>query len=127
MANYNLITSDEFNKRCEEEERSGRFYIEMREALEIGGKWCRVWEDSRTKELFAVEEVKSVNMGFNSDEDGKIDELIATVEKYGKAQASYGVTGRTCHELLAHELSKRLPQYDFEIGYNYYCLVTKKQ
>ncbi len=126
MANYNLITAEEFNRRCEEEERSGGFYIEMREALELDGKWCRVWEDRRTHEAFAVEETKSVNMGFNSDEDGKIDELIKTVEKYGKAQASYGVTGRTMHEILAHRLSKKLPQYDFDIGYNYHCLVTKK-
>lgn len=127
MEKHRLITKEEWEARLREENKSNDFYIEAVYVEEVEGKHCRVYKDTRTGEEFAVEEIKYVYMGFNSEKDGKIDELIATVEKYGKAQARYGVTGRTCHELLAHELSEKLPQYDFEIGYNYHCLVTKKQ
>lgn len=125
MENINLISSVEFQRRCDEEDRSGRLYISWVGCNEIRGKYCTTWRDERTKELFAVESVKSVHMGFNSNEDGKIEELISTVEKYGRAKASYGVLGRTCHEILSYELSKILSQYDFTIG-GYDCIVKKR-
>lgn len=30
------------------------------------------------------------------------------------------------HEILAPNLAKSLPQYDWEIGYNYLCKATKR-
>lgn len=71
-------------------------------------------------------EVRSIYMGFNYNEDGKVEELISIVEKEGACEAYWGVTGRTKHQILSYQLSKELPQYNFNIGENYECIVTKK-
>lgn len=123
MAEIKIISNEELYKMFDEEERTGRDFLEIERQQEIDGKWCQVYKDTRNGKFYASQRRKSVHMGFNSNEEGKVEELIATVEKYGEAEASYGVNGRTCHEMLAHQLSKLLPQFRFVIGYNYQCEV----
>ena len=65
-------------------------------------------------------------MGFNDSPAEKIEEVRRIVETEGMCEASWGVTGRTMHSILAHELSEKLPEYQFKIGYNYECKITKK-
>ena len=77
-------------------------------------------------------EEKQVNMGFNTSRyDGEhwnnaVRKFKDAVERYGIASASWGVTGRTLHQILAYELADALPDYEFEIGYNYKCIARKR-
>lgn len=74
-----------------------------------------------------TKEVRTVHMGFNSNEEGKVEEFIRIVEHEGACKASWGVTGRTSHLMLANELAKSFPQYDWEIDYDRYgCKATKR-
>lgn len=122
----NIISKETWYEMLEAEEKSGREYLVDLRYEEIDGKRYGVWQDKRTGEEFAIREIRTVHMGFNTNEEGKVDEFIAIVEREGECYASWGVTGRTMHGLLAEKLARELPQYDFEIGYNYHCLARKK-
>ena len=131
MENTKIITKEEFTKMTSEElkynDKTGRWYIDtVVYEKEIDGKLYTIYKDTRNGNHYAVPQVKTIHMGFNSNEEGKLEEFIATIEKYGACQASWGVTGRTMHEILASQLAKELPQYDFEIGYNYLCVGRKR-
>lgn len=54
------------------------------------------------------------------------DEIIRVVESDGECSLSWSCTGRTRHAMHAHQWSDAMPQYDFQIGYNYECIVRKK-
>ena len=126
MKKPKIITKRELNDLLEQEYRSNREYMNWKMEAEIDGLLHSIYEDKRSGELYAVRVVRTVHMGFNSNEEGKVEELVGIIEREGACNASWGVTGRTMHEILAHRLSKELPQYDFDIGHNYRCLVTKK-
>ena len=126
MENYTIISREQLNELLEAEEKSGRDFLDWNGYKDFDGKmYCSIWKDTRTGTEYAVKALKSVHMGFNSNEEGKVEELIRTVEQYGEASASWGVTGRTMHSILAEKLADELPQYRFEIGYNYQCDVYK--
>ena len=65
--------------------------------------------------------MKCINMGFNSNEPGKEEEFLEAMKQDGCCGASWGVTGRTMHRILASQLASKYPQYRFEIGDNYEC------
>ena len=93
---------------------------------EIDGLLYTVWKDVRNGKEYAAREIRTVHMGFNSNEDGKVEEFVAIVEREGACKASWGVTGRTMHQMLASQLAGELPQYEFEIDYDRYgCLARK--
>lgn len=123
----NIITKEHWHDMLRAEDKSGKYYLDFVRNEEQDGLLYAVWMDKRTGKDYAVREIRTVNMGFNSNEDGKVDEFVSIVEREGECKASWGVTGRTAHELLAHQLAKELPQYDFEIGYNYHCLARKRK
>ena len=52
--------------------------------------------------------------------------IIEVVESEGACKLSWGCTGRTRHQMHAMQWQDALPQYDFEIGYNYHCVVRKR-
>lgn len=54
------------------------------------------------------------------------DEIIKTVEAEGACELSWSCTGRTRHEMHAHQWAEAMTEYDFEIGYNYHCVVRKR-
>ena len=122
----NIISKETWYEMLEAEEKSGRDYLGYLRFEESDGLLYEVWQDTRTGKEYAVRKSRSVNMGFNSNEEGKVDEFIAIVEREGECYALWGVTGRTMHQILAEQLARELPQYEFEIGYNYHCLARKK-
>ena len=121
MENIYFITSEQANDLWNDERNYQWFGYR-----EYNGKEHSVFQRKRTKELFAYPITRTVHMGFNSNEDGKVEEFIEIVEREGACKASWGVTGRTMHQILAGQLADSLPQYDWEIGYNYHCMATKK-
>ena len=122
-----IITQENLNALLEEEERCRGEFISFLGYRREGLKVFSIWRDERTGKEYAKPEVTLVHMGFNSNEDGKVEELIAVIESNGIARASWGVMGRTQHMMLAQSLEKLLPQYDFEIEYDrYLCLVKKR-
>lgn len=123
----NIVSKDELYELFQEEDRVKRQFIEYHGCREIDGLLYTVYKDKRNGQLLASRQVRTVHMGFNSNEEGKVEEFIAIVEREGACKASWGVTGRTMHEILAHQLAKELPQYDWEIDYQSYgCKATKK-
>lgn len=126
MEKMKFVTKEELDDLLEQEFQSGKDYIGWKEYNEINGLLYSIYEDKRNGALYAARSTRTVHMGFNSNEEGKLEELVDIVEREGACYASWGVTGRTMHEILAHRLSKELPQYDFDIGHNYRCLVSKK-
>lgn len=131
MENVKIITREEWKEMTRGEieyyDKTGRWWFDtVNFEKEIDGNLYTIQKDTRNDSLYAVPTMKSIHMGFNSNEEGKLEEFIATIEKYGECKASWGVTGRTMHEILASRLAKELPQYDFEIEYNYHCVGRKK-
>ena len=122
-----IISKQEERQIFDEERMSGREYITYDRREECDGLLYDIFRDTRNGDKFAVRSIRSVHMGFNSNEPGTVDALIATVEREGAASASWGVTGRTLHSMLARQLEDLLPQYVFVIGYNYECLVFKDE
>ena len=122
----NVITKEKLTILLEEEERSGRQFIYWEGDKEVDGGLYSFWSDKRTGETFAVREIRTVSMGFNSNDPGKEEEFAAIVEREGACKASWGVTGRTMHQILARKLAEKMPQYRFEIGYNYDCAAYKE-
>lgn len=103
-----------------------KYDAQKRAGEELNEKEFDILFDS-TKFFFPT----TIHMGLNtSDRDGdlwtsKVNEVREVVEKDGIAEASWGCTGRTLHEMLACQLEKALPEYHFDIGYNYKCRIFK--
>ena len=119
------ISKTELHELIRESESSKREWLNWEEHREIDGLYYSIWKDDRTAMLYCVREPRSVHMGFNDSPTEKIAEVVAIVEREGMCKASWGVTGRTMHAILAEQLREKLPQYKFDIGYNYHCLITK--
>lgn len=127
MERYSVVTNRKLRSLHEEEEKTGEEFIEWIKEEECEGLLYNFYVDKRNGKGYAIRESRTVHMGFNSNEDGKIDELIEIVEREGGCKASWGVDGRTAHQLLALQLKELLPQYDFKIDYDMYlCVVEKK-
>ncbi|KUG03141.1 hypothetical protein ASZ90_019481 [hydrocarbon metagenome] len=62
----------------------------------------------------------------NSVTNELVSEVKKQIELNGKCRVSFNVIGRTKHELLSGELAQILPEYHFDIGYNYQCKITIK-
>lgn len=67
------------------------------------------WEDWRDKSLVLKEMIEEA------------------VEQEGECKLVWSCTGRTRHAMHAHNWSRALPQYEFEIGDNYECIVRKRR
>lgn len=127
MENIYFITREQANQIFEEEERTGKELYDWQGEREIDGLLYSIYRRKRTREEFACPQIRTVHMGFNSNEDGKVEQFVEIVEREGACHASWGVTGRTMHEILARNLAKELPQYDWKIDYEYYgCTATKR-
>ena len=127
--NIKYITRDQLHELLHQEEQEHGNYLHWEGYNELGaqGLLYGTWQDTRTKQMYAVQEVRTVHMGFNSNEEGKVEEFIRIVEREGACKASWGVTGRTKHLMLANEFAKSLPQYDWEVDYDTYgCKATKR-
>lgn len=128
MEHITIITNRKLNAMFEEEERSGRTYLECLPNVEDeDGFLYSVYKDERTGKKYGVREIRSVRMGFNSNDEGKVEEFISIVEREGVCKAFWGVTGRTMHLMLAEQLAASLPQYKWELDYDsYLCKAMKK-
>ena len=58
--------------------------------------------------------------------DSLVEEVKEALKQYDQVEVSFDVTGRTLHQLLSVQLSEKMPEYDFEIGYNYLCIIKNK-
>lgn len=125
--NYTIITREELAALFEEQERTRSDYMDYQETVEgEDGRLYTVYEDMRTGEKVAAWYPRTVHFGLNAIPAHKVQELIEIVEREGGARASWSCDGRTRHQMLANRLAKLLPQYHFDIGYNYKCEVSKK-
>lgn len=120
-----FLSKEKLYKLYEEEERTGRDFLEWEGEKEFDGLLYTIHRDKRNGNTYATRQTRTVHMGFNDSPPEKIKELCEVVEREGVARASWGVTGRTCHMGLAYDLQKRLTGYRFKIGYNYECEVSK--
>jgi hypothetical protein len=127
MKNDMIITTNEFiNNLLEEEEKTHRDVLDYGGTIERDELLYTRWVDVRTKQQYLVRTERNVHMGFNDSPTDKIEEVRRIVEKEGVCHASWGVTGRTMHSILAAQLAQKLPEYDFAIGSNYECRITKR-
>lgn len=124
MNTIEIISRAYLNSMLKADKNSFRWAGQM----ELEGRLYTVWESRHTHQGYAVREVRTVHMGFNSNEDGKVQEFVTIVEREGACKASWGVTGRTMHMMLAQKLARELPRYEFEIDYDSYgCLARKRK
>lgn len=121
-----IITNERLNELLREEEESGREFIEWLGHKEQDGLLYSHWLDKRFGIHYLKREARTVHMGFNDSPIEKIEEVRRIVEDEGMCEAKWGVTGRTMHSILAHQLSEKLPEYQFDIGYNYECKISKR-
>lgn len=118
-----IISNRKLNAMLETEER----FFDYEGERDYEGHLYTIWKDKRTGHLYGVPTVRTVHMGFNSNDEGKVEEFVSIVEREGACQASWGVTGRTKHLYLANQLAKSLPQYEWELSENYGCKAMKKK
>ena len=77
--------------------------------------------------------IEYVDFGLNlSNNDGerwtdKVAEFKEAVEKNGAAQASWSCIGRTLHFRLAKQLQQALPEFDFDIEYDWYTCIARRK
>ena len=120
-----VITKEQLNELLESTHRE--YEIEYSTGIEVDGLRYSMWKDNRDGKEYAVREYRTVYFGLNSIPQDKVDEFIAIVEREGGCCASWDCTGRTLHHALACDLQRMLPQYEFEVGYNYRCFAQKPQ
>ena len=122
-----VISSEHLNKMLAEAEADGQDdEIDYIDRMEEDGLLYCIWFDKRYSNWYAVREFRTVYFGLNSIPQEKVDEFIAIVEREGSCKASWDCTGRSLHLMLAQQLEKMLPQYRFELGYNYQCVAHKR-
>lgn len=120
------ITTHEFmNRLFAEEEATDRDFVEYIEEIEQDGLLYTHWHDTRADKHYLVRAHRTVHMGFNDSPPEKIEQVREIVEREGTCLASWGVTGRTMHEILAYQLAQVLTEYRFEID-GYTCRISKK-
>lgn len=73
---------------------------------------------------------KTINMGLNTSPgdkswDSLVEQVRQTVESEEMASASWECNGRTRHQMHANQLREALPDYSFDIDYNYKCIIRK--
>lgn len=120
MALTRIISQPKLHKMFEDEEK-GLYDLHWIRNADIEGLRYSVYRDRKTGKYYATNISRCVHMGFNSNEAGKEEEFAEIMKREGRCQASWGVTGRTAHKLLAIQLGKKFPQYRFEIDDNYKC------
>ena len=118
-----IITKRKLNSILEKDGR----YIDYVRQEECEGLLYSVYVDTRNGKEYAVREIRSLSMGFNRNDEGKVDEFVAIVEREGACKAFWGVTGRTMHLMLAQQLAAQLPQYEFELDYDLYLCIARKK
>lgn len=62
----------------------------------------------------------------NRVSDQLIEEVKEALKEYDTVEVSFDVTGRTMHQMLSNQLADKMPDYKFEIDYNYVCIVKNK-
>lgn len=110
-----IIPHAKMTKMFEDEEK-GLYDLTWIKQTEFEDLLYSVYEDKKTGKRYAVNIPRTIHMGFNSNEDGKEEKFIAIMEKEGRCKASWGVTGRTAHEILGFQLAKKYPQFKWSIG-----------
>ena len=121
-----IITKEQLNELLIAEEKSKRDWMSYEGTIEQDGLLYTHWLDERMNVHYLVRTARKVHMGFNDSPIEKIEEVRRIVESERMCEASWGVTGRTMHSILAHQLAEKLPEYQFQIGYNYECKITKR-
>ena len=123
MEHITIITKRKLKAMLEADER----FFDWKGERDCEGRLYDIWKDKRTGHLYGVQIVRTVHMGFNSNDEGKVEEFVSIVEREGACKASWGVTGRTKHLMLAEQLAASLPQYEWELDYDrYLCKAMKK-
>ena len=127
IADCKVISKEHLIKMLAEAEADGQ-EDEIEYICEVvsDGLLYSMWLDSRYGRKYAVRESRTVYFGLNSIPQEKVDEFIAIVEREGSCKASWNCTGRSLHLMLAQQLEKMLPQYRFELEYNYGCVAHKR-
>ena len=133
MAEPKIITKEELQALFDDEaawkkrNNSSRDVIDYDGSAEINGHPHALYTDQRNGKQYAVRTIRDLYMGFNSNEGDNVQKFVEIVEREGAAKAYWGVTGRTRHVILANQLKAQLPQYQFEIGYDSYLCVARKE
>ena len=120
MEAITIVSRAKLHKMFEEEEK-GIYDLRWLKEIEVEGFLYAVYQDRRSKKQYATRKTRCVHMGFNSNEPGKEEEFLEIMKREGTCKASWGVTGRTMHRILANQLAKKYPQFRYEIGDNYEC------
>lgn len=129
MERYNIISAEQIDRMLDEEAEKRMDYLTFNGYNNgFDGLFYELWEDTRDGNCYAVRKTRTINMGFNSNDPGTVEQLVDVVEREGACYASWGVTGRTAHAMLGRQLAKELPQYDCEIYEESYIVkFSKKQ
>lgn len=62
----------------------------------------------------------------NCVDDDLIQEVREEMKHNDRVDVCFNVIGRTLHQMLSYQLAEKLPEYNFDIEYNYKCTITKK-
>ena len=54
------------------------------------------------------------------------DEIVKALLVDGEVSLSWSCSGRTSHQMHAMHWAEAMPEYEFDIGYNYECVVRLK-
>lgn len=80
----------------------------------------RIWEAEGNDEMVSYwKNLKTKSLALRN-------EIRETVESDGSCQLSWDCTGRARHEMHAYQWREAMPEYQFEIGSNYECVVRKR-
>jgi hypothetical protein len=55
------------------------------------------------------------------------DEINKIMEEDGECRLSWSCEGRTRHEMHSQQWKEMMPEYEFDIGYNYHCVLKKRE
>lgn len=76
-----------------------------------------------------IEVKENVIYADNQINDALVLATNQLLECFDEIEVSFSVIGRTCHQILAHQLFNKLDQdkYDAVIEYNYVCRIFRKK
>lgn len=120
-----FVDSDFMYAIYEREEETGRDIVDLVGHEDIDGLYYTRYHDIKKGVDYLVRTTRTIHIGFNDTPAEKVAEVRATVEREGEALASWGVTGRTMHEILGYQLSEQLPEYECYIN-GYTCKFYKR-
>lgn len=118
MASASVISKAKLDRLFAEED-TGKVKIDYAGTEEVEGFLYSVWVDTKSGKRYAVRQARNVHMGFNTNEPGKEEEFLTVMKREGMCNLTWGVTGRTMHSILGHQMAQKYPMYRWEIGYNY--------